>query len=285
MICILLLTVAGVAFAAERLPSGLGLQLPSGWKMTVSGPGAVIVPPGHDPEAEVYVAGADTDLKSVDDTKLLPALVARYFPTIQPTPAGEPVPFQATGGRGMMHSFDARSGGIAAKINLYLVGLDGRGVGVLAAIGKRESILRRSADLLVLAKSFQGPLVMPAAAPAGAANGWTQRLSDKKLVQFSGYSSGGNSGGFNSEKKLYLAANGTYAFRSSSSVSMTVPGASGSSAGKGQDEGRWRVIEQSGQSLLELVSNGGVTEKIALSMNGTQTLLNGRRWFVVGINE
>lgn len=280
---LLSLAACAVTLAAERLPSGLELTLPAGWKLTVSGPGALMVPPAHDAEAEIYVAGVDTDLKTIDDAKLLNGVFAKYFGAVQTTAAEAPVAFKATAGRGMFHSFDARSGDIPAKINLYLVALNGKGVGVLAAIGKREAILQRSADLLTIARSFHGePVPAPALRPS---NSWTQRLSDKRLVQFSTYNSGGNSGGFSSEKRLFLAANGTYAFRGSSSVSVTVPGASGGSAGRSQDEGRWRVVEQGSQAILELTSNQGVTEKIALTMNGTQTLLNGRRWFVTGINE
>ncbi len=66
---------------------------------------------------------------------------------------------------------------------------------------------------------------------------------------------------------------------------MTVPGASGSSSGQNADQGNWRVVEQAGQAFLEMTSSKGATERIALSLNGTQTLLNGKRWFVVGINE
>lgn len=100
----------------------------------------------------------------------------------------------------------------------------------------------------------------------------------------SSYSSG-SSGGYSSERKLYLASDGSYAYRSSSSVSVYVPGANGGSSGSNADQGRWRVIEQDGKAILELASAKGTRENIFLSMNGTKTLLNGRHWFRVGINE
>jgi hypothetical protein len=68
-------------------------------------------------------------------------------------------------------------------------------------------------------------------------------------------------------------------------VSIYVPGATGSSAGQHADEGRWRIVEERGQPVLELISGKGDSERIVLSANGTQTFLNGRRWYVVGINE
>jgi hypothetical protein len=278
----LALCLAGLAFAVgiERLPSGLELQLPGGWQVVVSGQGAVIVPPGQDADAELYIAGVIPEMKSLDDTKMLPSLMTKYFPSIQSTSAGQPSPFVAAGGRGMVHSYDAHKGATPLKINLYLVGLQGRGVAVLAAVGKRELIAHRNAELLSVARSFHAKEAM-----APPANSWTQRLSDKKLMQFSSYSSGGNSGGYNSERKLILAGGGTYAFRSSSSMSVYIPGASNGSSRQTQDQGRWRVIERGNDAMLELVSSKGATERIILTMQGTQTFLNGRRWFVAGINE
>jgi hypothetical protein len=280
---ILLVGLSAFAYGAERLGSGLELQLPPGWKLTASGPGAVLSAPEQDVENELYVAGGDPDAKSLDDPQFTVQLMARYFPGVKATPAGPATPFQAAGGRGVLHVYDARSGNDPGRINLYLVSLNG-GVAVLAAIGRPEPVARRSADLLAMASSFRGQLA-GAKRNTTVTGTWTQRLSDKKLVQFSGYTSGGNSGGSNSQKALYLAANGRYAFRSASSVSISIPGASASSAGQTTDEGKWRVVEQQGQELLELTSAKGATERIVLSTNGTQTLLNGRRWFVVGINE
>ena len=110
-------------------------------------------------------------------------------------------------------------------------------------------------------------------------------MTDKKLVYMSSYNSGYGSGGFSSEKKLYLAADGSYAFRSASSVSVYVPGATAGSAGQNGQQGRWRVVEQNGQALLELNASNGAKELIRLSADGSKTFLNGNRWFVVGINE
>ena len=279
----LLVASSALAFGAERLGSGLELQLAAGWRLTAAGSGAALTAPGQNTESELYVAGIDPEANDLDDPQLPARLMARYFPGVKNTPAEPPTPFQAAGGRGVLHTYNAKSGNDPARISLYLVALNG-GVAVLAAIGRPEPVLRRSADLLAMASSFRGTLVVTKPNPTITST-WTQRLSDKKLVQFSGYTSSGNSGGSNSQKSLYLAANGTYAFRSASSVSMNVPSASGSSSGQSADEGKWRVTEQSGQAILELASSKGAVERIALSVNGTQTSLNGKRWFVVGINE
>ncbi len=196
-----------LASGAERLGSGLELQLPTGWKLTPTGPGAMLSPPSHDTESEMYIAGGDPEAKNLDDPQLLAQLMSRYFPGVSATPVGAPTPFKAVGGRGMAYVYSARSGNEPARISLYLVGLDG-GIGVLAAIGRPDPITRRGADLLAIATTFRGQLVGPKPGTALSSN-WTQRLSDKKLVQFSGYSSGGNSGGMNSQKTLYLSATET----------------------------------------------------------------------------
>ena len=184
----------------------------------------------------------------------------------------------------MVHTFDSSNGGVTAKVKLYLVALPGHGAAALAAVAKSELLQSRTSALATLAASFRFSASPTPAAPR-ANNPWTQRLNDKKLVQFSGYSSGGNSGGMNSQKALYLSADGTYSFRSSSSVSIDVPVASGSSGGLQADQGRWRVIEQAGETILELTSLQNGIEKIKLTLQGTMTFLNGRRWFVTGINE
>jgi hypothetical protein len=288
--------LTGLAFAgpASKLPSGLEFQPNEGWQVKVTEQGgAMLQAPGQDANNEAYIAGIFTEFHSLEDSGRIPEYIEKYFPALaQVRIAAPPTPFTATGGgRGMMHAYEARNGFIPVRIHVYMVDTHGRGIAGLFAIGRRDIILNRGFAILAMATTFQVPAAAPAAAsPARPAStplvtAWTQRLSDKKLVQFSGYSSGGGSGGYNSEKKLYLAANGTYAFRSSSSVSIYVPGATGSSAGQHADEGRWRIVEERGQPVLELISGKGDSERIVLSANGTQTFLNGRRWYVVGINE
>ncbi len=290
-ICPISAALVAVTFTAplsaadpQRLPSGLEFHLPAGWQINVSGQGAVLIPPGHDRESELYFTGLSADLVSIDDSKALTAEVVQFFPNLKPTPTGAPVAFTAAGGKGMAHTFDGSFSGITAKVKLYLVALPGHGAAALAAVAKSELLQSRTPALNALAASFRFPASPTPAAPR-ANNLWTQRLNDKKLVQFSGYSSGGNSGGMNSQKTLYLSADGTYSFRSSSSISIDVSGASASSGGRQANQGRWRVVEQAGEATLELTSPQNGIEKIKLTLQGTQTFLNGRRWFVTGINE
>jgi hypothetical protein len=288
--------MTSLAFAAQmhRLPSGLELQAPASWQVQVNGQAANIVPAGHDPNLEAYIAGVMTEQVDIQDTGRLPGLIAQYFPALaQIRIAGPPTPFTAAGGRGIVHSYNASSGFTPMRISLYMVDLPGKAVAVLVGVGRKDVILRRNLDLIELASTFNAsvtttqhkPAALPTISSSAVVRTWMLRLNDKKLVRFAGYNSGGGGGGMSSEKYLFLASDGSYAFRSSSSVSIYVPGANGSSAGRNADGGRWRVVEGSGHALLELNSRNGETERIQLSAKGSETYLNGRRWYVVGINE
>ncbi len=293
-VCLTNLAFADRGQQAHVLPSGLALHTPAGWQLSLSDKSGVLTPPQQETDWEFYQVGVMTEVQSLDDAGPLQALVARLFQSRQtPVASGQPVPFPVAGGRGVVHTFDRQKLLIPFRVNYYLVEISGQGIAGLVAIGRRDLIEKRHATLMAIASGFNaGTNAAPVAIPTGSPRSnsaivsrWMQHLTDKKLVQFSGYSSGGGSGGMSSERKLYLAADGSYAFRSSSSVSIYVPGASGGSSGQNADQGRWRVVDQGGEAILELASAKGANERITLSMNGTQTFLNGRRWFVVGINE
>lgn len=140
-----------------------------------------------------------------------------------------------------------------------------------------------------LTESTAPAAAAPAAAPAtgGAlarpthplAQQWTARLSGRRLMQFNTYSSG-LSGGMSSQRTLALGADGSYSFHSSSSVSIYTSGATGTSAGQNGQAGRWRIYEENGKAMLELVSPTTGREVIVLTSEGTKTFLNGRRWLV-----
>jgi hypothetical protein len=290
--------------APQQLSSGLTLRVPATWTLSPTQEGAALIPPSHSQQDEVYAVGLLPGVKDLNDPQLQSALSGQLAAEgTGVRPAGQPFSFQAEGGAGRVHAYDFAKDGIRGRMLFFLVGLRGGGVALLLAVGTPELLTTRHSDLAAIASSLsQGAaahsttesntqIARPAPAQARTAGAtpltrqWTQHLNDKKLVQFSGYNSGYGSGGYSSEKKLYLASDGSYAFRSSSSVSVYVPGATGSSAGRSGQDGRWRVIEQGGQPLLELLASDGTKELIRLSMDGSKTFLNGNRWFVVGINE
>ena len=278
----------------QQLSSGMTFRTPAGWRVNLTQEGAALIPPNHSPQNEVYAVGPLTGVSDLNDPQLSAFLSGRFADGMSAKPVGQPMSFQGEGGPGQIHAYDFVKDGTRGRIMFFFVGLRGGGVGSLVAVATPELLsLRQSAIAEVASSLAQSAAPKPSASArtnsgqggTPLARQWTQHLSDKKLVQFSSYNSGYGSGGYSSEKKLYLASDGSYAFRSSSSVSVYVPGASGSSAGRNGQDGRWRVVDQGGQPLLELIAKDGTTELIRLSMDGTKTFLNGNRWFVVGINE
>lgn len=284
----------GGALHAEQLANGLAFSPPAGWAVKTNAQAALLLPPdmmmepgGKDP-SELYLVTLLPGVKDLQDPQLLTALQGPYFPAEpQVRAAGAPQPFRAGSGTGVLYCFDSVSQVVELRIQTYVVGLPGGGVAALVALARPVLLARREATLATVAASLsrQAGAAAPADQNAAVQNGpltapWEQRLRGKKLYQFSGYSSSYGTGGVNSQKTLVLGTNGTYVFHRAGSVSVTVAGASGGSASQSADQGRWRIYAQGGQVLLELVSANGTTENIALTVDGSKTLLNGRRWLV-----
>ncbi|HLJ50385.1 MAG TPA: hypothetical protein VKU01_30440 [Bryobacteraceae bacterium] len=271
---------------AERLPNGLEFQMPNGWSVKANDAVAVLLPPdwvtepgGKNP-SELYLLDIEPGIKNPQDPQLASILLGKYFTGTQLRRAGFPQPFQAMGGSGYVCRYDAVSQGVALRVHIYVVGLTGGGVAGLIAIARPELLARRETTITAVATTLAraaGTLTSPASTLTSP---WDQRLRGHKLYQFSSYSSSYGSGGMNSQKTLRLAADGTYEFHRSGSVSIYASGANGTSASQRGAQGRWRIYEQDGKALLELVSNAGATETITLTSDGTKTLLNGQRWLV-----
>ncbi len=265
---------------AERLSNGLEFQAPSGWIVKANDRAALLAPPdwvtepgGKDP-SELYLLGIEPGVKDLKDPHLASILLGKYFPAgAQVRRSGFPQPFQAVGGSGYVYRYDAVSQGAALKVELYVVGLTGGGVAGLIAIARPELLARREATLTAVATTLTRQA-------STLTSQWDQLLRGHKLYQFSSYSSSYGSGGMNSQRTLRLAADGTFEFHRAGSVSIYAGGANGTSASQAGSQGRWRIYEQGGRALLELVSTAGSTETIVLTSDGIKTLLNGQRWLV-----
>ncbi|HEY2018827.1 MAG TPA: hypothetical protein VGH38_35220 [Bryobacteraceae bacterium] len=289
------LALAGGTMHAERLANGLEFRTPNGWTAKTNEQAAILVPPdmamepgGKDP-SELYVVALLPGVRDLEDPQLASIVRGQYFPAqAQVRPSGAAQPFRAAAGTGYLHRLTAVSEGVVLGVNIYVVALPGGVAGVMA-IGRPGLIARRETLVEGVAASLSrqasavptsGSASAPPAPNGTLASQWEQRLRGHKLYQFSGYSSGYGSGGYNSQKTLRLAANGAYQFQRSGSVSVYVPGASGGSASQSGMQGRWRIYEQGGQAILELVAATGAMETIVLTANGSQTMLNGHRWLV-----
>ena len=301
----ILAALANSSARAEKLGNGLEFHAPAGWTVNTNDRAAVLLPPdpvtqlGSSEPSEVYLLGMQEGVQNVRDPQSVAAALKQYFPPeARLRLVSAPEAFRATGGSGYVYRFDAVGQGIPLRLHIYVVELQNGGVAGLIAVARPALMARRQAALATVAVSLShsapanaavrnsapAPVPAPAAAARGA-NGplaaqWDQRLRGRKLYQFSSYSSGYGSGGYNSQKTLLLGVNGIYEFHRAGSVSVYVPGASGGSASQNGGQGRWRIYEQGGKAFLELVSAKNGTETIELTSNGTKTLLNGNRWLV-----
>jgi len=288
------LMAAGLHADTLRLANGLEFRIPVGWQATRTENGAVLMPPNAVSGSEAYIVALLPNVTDIQDPRLLAKLAAQYSSSgVHGVASGSPVSFQSAGGPGFIHSYDFVENGQRGRLQFYLVALPTGGAAAVVAAGTRELIPLRSVTVLGVASSLQQTVSTPSAASATPAtyrldNGsvlaqqWVQRLSGKKLMQFSSYSSG-SSGGYSSQRTLYLATDGSYAFRTSSSVSIYVPGATGGSSGRNGSDGQWRIFEQAGKPILELQSAQTGKEVIVLSTDGSKTFLNGHRWLVAPI--
>lgn len=292
-----MLMVAAGAMHAERLAGGVEFRTPSGWTAKVAGDAALLMPPdmvmepgGKDP-SELYIVALMPGIRNLQDPQLLSILQAKFFPKdANARMVGAAQPFQAAGGPGYAYRYDAVSQGIALRMQLYVVGLQGGGVAGLVAVARPGLLMMRGTAIANVAVSLnrQGAAVpapataAPAPAPVTSALAaqWDQKLRGHKLYQFSGYSSSYGSGGMSSEKTILLRADGSYEFHRASSTSIYASGATGGAVSQNGAQGRWRIYEQGDRAILELAPSGGATETIVLTTNGGKTLLNGNRWLV-----
>ncbi len=275
---------------AERLAGGLEFRAPEGWTVKSNDQAAALLPPdmateaGTNEPSELYLVAKLPGVKNLQDPEVASVLRGSYFPPeAKISSTGPAESFRTASGSGVLHRLAAVSQGVALRIDIYAVALPDGGVAGVLAIGRPALIARREPVIAAVAASLTART--SAATTAPAANGsvaaqWEVRLRGRKLYQFSSYSSSYGSGGYNSQKTLFLAPNGTYTFHRSGSTSVYVPGASGASASESGAQGRWRIYEQAGKAMLELIPNSGLAEQIVLTSQAGKTFLNGNRWLV-----
>jgi hypothetical protein len=170
-----------------------------------------------------------------------------------------------------------------------LVSPHGGGVFIVAGTSEEKYGPQYEQVTKQIAASFE---FFPSEAPKEA-EAWTERFRGRCVAYMkSDYSSGPSVGGFStgsgwSEKRfLYLFPDGSFQATGSFSGSFDSGGGFGSvNTGPQNQSGAWKVIDQAGQSHLVLEHTGGGRETFALSRQGSQTFLNGRRWFVVSHQE
>ena len=232
-------------------------------------------------------------------TRELDELAANLFPHLQRS--GGVQPFAGLSD-GAVHTWEgiSRQNGAAARVRVFVRVINDYAVSVTAmgdraALERREPLIRGVATSLTFAAPGgpgSGAETTPRVAQGGqpsspslsdgspVAQQWLERLRGKRLTSLSSYSSGG-AGGYSSRTVVMLWPDGRFDGQSSSSVSVDVPGASGSSGGSGSTSGRWRIYAtRDGLGVLELTYANGRQEQNALQDRNGQTFINGSRWFV-----
>jgi hypothetical protein len=281
---------------AVQLSPGCSVRLPAGWTSKESSDGFIFLPagvsfdPSREDNSEVYLAALRNDYDPSEEAQTVQQLSAAVA---------------LSGGRGGQRqsvTFGQRPGAIyrwelpnpqsseMSAFDIYLVPEGTRAL-VLIAVGEKARV--RSNDPSVRQILASIALAAPpedaggiTAAPKAAASGpladstplarrWLEKLRGKVVRQFWA------SQGMSSDKRHWLYADGTYAFKSSSMVSVDVPGAGALSTGRDNSTGRWRIRDLSGQVFLEVSYNNGNVQRMRITEDNRNWYLNGEKAFAV----
>lgn len=274
-------------------PAGFAMTLPAGWRAVPADEGQFqLVPPNAgESEGVLVLAMPAGEIRDVRDPMLLLQTdleVAAMYPVL--SRVGEPRFIDTQAGPGVLSTYQGRPLlGSTLQLSMGLISVDGMAISLMA-VGLRREIGPRADEITGifastrLEASGSGDGFIPPSPGqlhdgAPAAREWAEFLRGRRLVDFGGYTSGGGSGGFNSQTELNLYANGQFYYSRSSSVSIYVEGMMGGSAGTETLEGLWRVIMVGGQPVLELITEEGRYQDV-LERAGREVILGGQRMMV-----
>jgi len=138
------------------------------------------------------------------------------------------------------------------------------------------------ADLAASTKILETAGAAPSPQPSDSGeltHAWVNLLSGMMLHYFSGYNSGGGSGGMSSHRVLHLCRDGRFAYSGDSMITMNVPGASASRGGRGGHSGQWEIESTTQTSaVLVLTPDGNRPVRLHVEYDGDKTFVNGQRW-------
>ena len=248
------------------------------------------VPPGwkHQKQQTVYIIGHDT-------TPGMVLIMPHTSNSIQEVAAAANEPlYQAQDGRLMVTSAPVTlaSNMLAADYGGNIQGKEAKGriVAVVSPYGGGFLILAgtdattygpqyaQMAEGIARSMSFSKPQAPPEAAM------WKQKFSGMRVKYFKhgGSSDTGGAYSWSDERDIDLCSDG--AFQSTGGFQGSLGTAGGSAImnpGNRTTTGQWAIIGQAGQPALQLRHSNGNVETFVLSANGSQTLLDGVRWYVV----
>lgn len=267
---------------------GYSLRLPSGWTATENAEGATLLPsgvtfnPARQDNPEIYIAVMRDGYSPQEEAQIVSqfsAAVARNGASGGRNGQREAASFGPRGGS--IYRWDVRdpNTGRLAAFDVFLAP-EGQRAFVLVAAGEQPRIRARDSELRqILASMAATPVPSAAGGPladnTALAQRWYAKLRGKHVRQFWA------SQGMSSDKRHILGADGSYAFRSSSMVSVDVSGASALSTGGDNSRGRWRIRDIGGQAFLEVQYVNGNVSRMPITENGQNWFLNGEKAFAI----
>lgn len=255
----------------HRHANGFSVQPPAGWSATDKDQGVLMKPPGAAAE-EVYFALVQEGYTPQEEIASVRQLSEAFLKnTTSVRRAGDREAF--SGGSAYHWEVINPQTRQLVALSIYVVP-NGSRANVIIAAGPAENVRAQQPALIPVAQSirYQPP---PPGVMSGVTRPWDQKLRGKVVRQFWA------SQGMSSDKKHYLNADGSYAFWSSSMVSVDVPGASAGSFGKDNQRGRWSIIERAGAPYLQVTYNSGESKLFAITQDSTNWYLNGEKAFAV----
>jgi hypothetical protein len=116
---------------------------------------------------------------------------------------------------------------------------------------------------------------------------WLDHVRGKRLTYMESYSSNDarGSGGYSNKWEADLCSDGTFFYRSSSSLNLDTGGATALQHGNRGAPGVWRVVQHGGQVVLQYQLQGSGPEAAVLSYQQGRTYVGNQRVFVTPDNQ
>jgi hypothetical protein len=265
---------------AHEHPRGFRLRPAAGWRAQNNDQGVVLTPPNAAPNnQEIYVAAVQEGYSPAEEANAVRQISQNFLQNGgQAGRAGVREAF-AGGASYYWEAHDPNSGQMAG-LKIYFAPAGNR-AHMIVAVGQAAYLRQREGDVRAMLASFAADAPKPIAAGGPLADNtplaqqWLQKLRGRMIRQMYAYQ------GMSSDKRHYLNADGTYAFRSSSMVSVDVGGASGLSTGRGNQRGRWRLRDIGGAVFLQIQYDDGGTGEYRITQDARNWYLNGEKAFAV----
>jgi hypothetical protein len=272
---------------------GFSLPLPLAWTATEAPEAALLLPPGaafdtaRQDNPEAYIAAMRDGYSAQDEAQTVAQLrdsVARNGVSGGRNGQREAAVFGSR--NGAVYRWDMREPNTGRQIafDIFLAA-EGQRAFVVLAVGEPARIRARDAELRQILAGMSATQIQQQIQQSSAggvladntplAQRWLAKLRGRHVRQFWA------SQGMSSDKRHILAADGSYAFRSSSMVSVDVSGASALSTGGDNARGRWRILDSGGRVFLEVQYANGNVSRMPITENGQNWFLNGEKAFAV----